>query len=182
MCLSALDRSLVFLLIPIFRISKISKQYLSNSWDLHISLIKNFYCFSHCFLSFLVALVICMLLLLLLQLPFSAASDCFQFSLVEALLVWPSVSGCVVAVVVVAVRAVVAARTIRVTHVLKCFVPVPAHCSLQQHDREPQTQTQTATTDRETDGRIRRSRRMLTRLAARSLVLASSASSALESF
>lgn len=119
-----------------------------------------------------------MLLLLLLQLPFSAASDCFQFSLVEALLVWPSVSGCVV----VAVRAVVAARTIRVTHVLKCFVPVPAHCSLQQHDREPQTQTQTATTDRETDGRIRRSRRMLTRLAGRSLVLASSASSALESF
>lgn len=125
-----------------------------------------------------------MLLLLLLKLPFSAASDCFQFSLVEALLVWPSVSGCVVAVVVVAVRAVVAARTIRVTHVLKCFVPVPAHCSLQQHDREPQTQmqAQTATTDRETDGRIRRSRRMLTRLAGRSLVLASSASSALESF
>lgn len=146
---------------------------------MHISLIKNFYCFSHCFLSFLVALVICMLFLLLLQLPFSAASDCFQFSLVEALLVWPSVSDCVV---VVAVRAVVAARTIRVTHVLKCFVPVPAHCSLQQHDREPQTQTQTATTDRETDGRIRRSRRMLTRLAGRSLVLASSASSALESF
>lgn len=122
--------------------------------------------------------------MLLLQLPFSAASDCFQFSLVEALLVWPSVSGCVVAVVVVAVRAVVPARTIRVTHVLKCFVPVPAHCSLQQHDREPQTQmqTETATTDRETDGRIRRSRRMLTRLAGRSLVLASSASSALESF
>lgn len=118
---------------------------------------------------------------MLLQLPFSAASDCFQFSLVEALLVWPSVSACVV-VVVVAVGVVVAARTIRVTHVLKCFVPVPAHCSLQQHDREPQTQTQTATTDRETDGRIRGSRRMLTRLAGRSLVLASSASSALESF
>lgn len=178
MCLSTLVSRWTFLLVPIFRISKISKQYLSNSWDLHISLIKNFYCFSHCFLSFLVALVICMLLLLLLQLPFSAASDCFKFSLVEALLVWQSP----VAVVVVAVRAVVAARTIRVTHVLKCFVPVPAHCSLQQHDREPQTQTQTATTDRETDGRIRRSRRMLTRLAGRSLVLASSASSALESF
>lgn len=134
------------------------------------------------FLSLLFSLLLLLfcLLLLLLQLPFSAASDCFQFSLVEALLVWPSVSTCVV--VVVAVRVVVAARTIRVTHVLKCFVPVPAHCSLQQHDREPQTQTQTATTDRETDGRIRGSRRMLTRLAGRSLVLASSASSALESF
>lgn len=135
------------------------------------------------FLSLLFSLLLLLfcLLLLLLQLPFSAASDCFQFSLVEALLVWPSVSACVV-VVVVAVGVVVAARTIRVTHVLKCFVPVPAHCSLQQHDREPQTQTQTATTDRETDGRIRGSRRMLTRLAGRSLVLASSASSALESF
>lgn len=134
------------------------------------------------FLSLLFSLLLLLfcLLLLLLQLPFSAASDCFQFSLVEALLVWPLVSACVV--VVVAVGVVVAARTIRVTRVLKCFVPVPAHCSLQQHDREPQTQTQTATTDRETDGRIRGSRRMLTRLAGRSLVLASSASSALESF
>lgn len=134
------------------------------------------------FLSLLFSLLLLLfcLLLLLLQLPFSAASDCFQFSLVGALLVWPSVSACVV--VVVAVGVVVAARTIRVTHVLKCFVPVPAHCSLQQHDREPQTQTQTATTDRETDGRIRGSRRMLTRLTGRSLVLASSASSALESF